>query len=214
MPCSHGSLQGAFDGSRPSMLCIAVAREQLSNQHPHALPCTIVSLVDMVLGLARHACSHTARKMHTSRGDITLQPGPVRGSRAGRAASHGVRQGAQDCTAGPVPHASTGGGGLICTNGIAADGCAGEFAVFQSVPNPQNPLNVPSVACLMLHPAHLPFVQETVEAVATALSSLCGGVPVMPLSAGDSDDGQVEAACVALVCHGACAADAVRTRTR
>lgn len=46
--------------------------------------------------------------------------------------------------------------------------------------------------------------------MATALSSLCGGAPVMPVGAGISNVMQVETACVALVCHGAGAADAVR----
>ena len=50
--------------------------------------------------------------------------------------------------------------------------------------------------------------------MATALSSLCGRTPVMPLSAGTSDERQVETACVALVCHGASAAAAVRTGTK
>ncbi len=58
----------------------------------------------------------------------------------------------------------------------------------------------------------IPLAQESIEAVATALSSLCGGVPVLPLRAGISAERQAEEACVAVVCHGACAADAVRTR--
>lgn len=59
---------------------------------------------------------------------------------------------------------------------------------------------------------HLLYTQEGMEAVAAALAALCGGAPLVPLSGGTEGDRQDEAACVALVCHGACALTAVRIK--